>query len=177
MWEKVIKIIWAPWRIGYIEKAKSGVKEECFLCDAWKGIDKDKLGVYKGKNAMIIMNKYPYNSGHIMIFPKTHTAEIKDISLEERIEIFELIEISIEALRDVIKPQGFNIGVNLGRPAGAGLEEHIHIHIVPRWTGDTNFMSVIGNSKVIVEDIMMTTRKIKDALANVISERIKKLKN
>lgn len=173
MWEKVLRILWAPWRIDYIEKAKSGEKEPCFLCESWNGIDKDKLVVYRGKDSMIIMNKYPYNSGHIMICPKTHTAEISEISLEERIEIFELLELSIEALREAIKPHGFNIGINLGKIAGAGLEDHIHIHVVPRWAGDTNFMFVTGNSKVIVEDILTTTRKIREKLSAIIEEKIK----
>jgi len=170
------KIIWAPWRIEYIDRAKeeSGKKkeEDCFICSAWKGED-DELVVYKGKNALIIMNKYPYNSGHVMVCPKTHTPEISEISLEERIEIFDLIEKSIYALRQAIKPHGFNIGMNLGRVAGAGLEGHLHVHVVPRWSGDTNFMITCGNTKVIVEDIHSSMIKIK----NYLSDSLKGLEN
>lgn len=172
MWEKVLGIVWAPWRISYIEKAKSGEKESCFLCEAWRGVDKDKLVVYRGEHAMVIMNKYPYNSGHLMIFPKTHTAEIRELSFEEKAEILKLLELSIEAIRRAIKPHGFNIGINIGKIAGAGLEEHIHVHVVPRWAGDTNFMIVTGNSKVMVEDILMTTRKIRESLSSIIEEEL-----
>lgn len=174
MWEKVLRIMWAPWRIDYIERAKSGEKSRCFLCDAWNGLDMDKLVVHKGENAMIIMNKYPYNPGHVMIFPKTHTAEIEEVSVEERLEMFEFIELSVKALRSSMGPQGFNIGINLGRIAGAGLEDHLHVHVVPRWSGDTNFMVVIGNSKVIVEDVYVTTRKIRENLVSLIEEMRKK---
>jgi ATP adenylyltransferase len=167
------KIIWAPWRIEYIEKAKEGSqkdeKEKCFLCEAWRGED-DKLVVYKGKNAFVIMNKYPYNSGHVMICPKTHTAELENIPFEEKVELLELLELSMRALKKAIKPHGFNIGINIGRIAGAGLEEHIHIHVVPRWAGDTNFMSTCGNSKVIVEDINSSMMKIKNYLEEVLAE-------
>ncbi len=168
------KIIWAPWRIEYIERAKEkssstrdtqkkgkeSEKEDCFICSAWSGED-DELVVFKGKNALIIMNKYPYNSGHVMICPRTHTSELSSLSQEEKIEIFELMEKAIWALRKAIKPHGFNIGINLGRVAGAGLEEHIHVHVVPRWSGDTNFMITCGNAKVIVEDIKASMMKIK----------------
>jgi ATP adenylyltransferase len=161
------KIIWAPWRIEYIEKAKSGEKEECFLCRAWeKG---DALVVYKGKSTFVIMNKYPYNSGHIMVCPKSHVAELEDIPTEEKMELLELLEVSIRALRKAIKPHGFNIGINMGRAAGAGLEDHIHIHVVPRWIGDTNFMPICSDVKIIVEDINSSMMKIKNYLTEAIS--------
>ena len=157
------RLLWAPWRIEYIERAKKGEKEECFLCKAWR--EGDELVVWKGKKAFVIMNKYPYNSGHVMVCPADHVSEFAQISPEAQLEIFKLIQKTIDAMRKTIFPHGFNIGVNLGRVAGAGLEEHIHFHIVPRWNGDTNFMVTCSDSKVIVEDIRRSMLKIRDALA------------
>jgi ATP adenylyltransferase len=129
--------------------------------------------VYKGKKAFVIMNKYPYNSGHIMVCPKSHVAELEDIPAEEKMELLELLEVSIRALRKAIKPHGFNIGINMGRAAGAGLEDHIHIHVVPRWVGDTNFMPICSDVKIIIEDINSSMQKIKNYLNEAIIEEQK----
>ncbi len=166
------KIIWAPWRIEYIEKAKESLgtdkKDECFLCTAW--YNDDELVVYKAQNSFIIMNRYPYNPGHVMVCPKTHTRYLENIPEEEKIEMWKLLEVSIKALTSAIKPHGFNVGINIGRIAGAGLEDHLHIHVVPRWAGDTNFMPICGNSKIVVEDLKSSIIKIKSYLQEIVKE-------
>ncbi len=107
------------------------------------------------------MNRYPYNNGHLMVVPYQHTSEISSLSSEEKIELFNLLEISLNVLKKVMKPQGFNIGMNLGRLAGAGIADHLHFHIVPRWGGDTNFMPVVAHTKVISEGLEQTWEKLK----------------
>jgi len=144
-------IIWAPWRIGYIVKIK---KKGCFLCHSYKSRDDDKnFVVYRGKFSFIVMNIFPYNNGHLMIAPIRHLKDIASLTDEEDKEIMELIKKSVKILKKLLTPDGFNIGVNLGKTAGAGLENHIHFHIVPRWNGDTNFMPVISDTKVIPQSL------------------------
>jgi len=144
-------IIWAPWRIGYIVKIK---KKGCFLCHSYRSKDDDKnFVVYRGKFSFVVMNIFPYNNGHLMIAPIKHLKDITSLTEEEDKEIMELIKKSVKILKKLLNPDGFNIGVNLGKTAGAGLEEHIHFHIVPRWNGDTNFMPVISDTKVIPQSL------------------------
>jgi len=144
-------IIWAPWRIGYIVKIK---KKGCFLCYSYKSRDDDKnFVVYRGKFSFVVMNIFPYNNGHLMVAPIRHLKNITSLTEEEDREIMELIKKSVKVLKKLLKPDGFNIGLNLGKMAGAGLENHIHFHIVPRWNGDTNFMPVISNTKVIPQSL------------------------
>ena len=154
-------ILWAPWRIDYIEnchKETSG----CIFCEKPKEhSDKKNLIVHRGRDVYIIMNRYPYNNGHLMIVPYQHTNELGTLSENERIEMFQLLELSQNALVDVMKPQGFNIGMNLGNIAGAGIADHLHFHIVPRWGGDTNFMPIIGKAKVISEALEQTWERLK----------------
>ncbi|MCM8817963.1 MAG: HIT domain-containing protein [Candidatus Omnitrophica bacterium] len=142
-------ILWAPWRMGYILKIK---KDICFLCQEYNS-SKTKYIVYKGKYSFIVLNIFPYNNGHLMISPIRHIKNIEDLSNEEFHEIWNLIVSSIRALKKILKPEGFNIGLNIGKVSGAGLEDHLHIHIVPRWQGDTNFMPVISNTKVIPQSL------------------------
>ncbi len=150
--------LWAPWRIEYIKKAD---KTGCIFCEALKNPD-EKYVVKISKKAFVILNAYPYNSGHVMIAPIAHKAEFKDLTQEEILDIFELITQSIEVLREKINPHGFNIGVNIGRCAGAGIRDHLHIHIVPRWEGDTNFMPVLGDTKVIPQALKETQKILKE---------------
>ncbi len=145
------EIIWAPWRIGYINKIE---KRKCFLCYGYKSKkDKENFVVYRGDVSFIIMNIFPYNNGHLMVAPKRHIKDITSINQKEEIEIMQLIKKSVSILKKVLNPDGFNIGLNLGKVAGAGLDDHIHFHIVPRWNGDTNFMPVISNTKVIPQSL------------------------
>ena len=157
-------ILWAPWRSSYVENVDN--IEGCFLCHALKqdkGRWKEVLVLHKGKHSFVIMNKYPYNSGHLMIVPNQHTSDYESIDKETTTEMDDLLRLSLKVLKDVFKPHGFNIGYNIGRPAGAGLETHIHMHIVPRWNGDTNFMPVVGNTKVISQDLSTTYDRLKEA--------------
>ena len=153
--------LWAPWRIEYIKKAGDEEKEGCFLCSkpAEKN-DAANLILFRGQYCFIIMNSYPYNSGHLMVAPYRHVANLEDMSDAERNEQFELVSRSVAILKQVFKADGFNIGMNLGRIAGAGIDKHIHTHIVPRWAGDTNFMPVVGDIKVVNEALKDTYKKL-----------------
>ena len=143
--------LWAPWRLGYI---REGDKEGCFLCRILaEDDDRGNLLLKRGKSCGIVMNRYPYNNGHLMVFPFRHVAEPGLLNPGEKQESMDLAIEAVAALREVGRPDGFNIGVNLGRAAGAGVEEHLHTHIVPRWAGDTNYMPVVGAVKVIPQSL------------------------
>ncbi len=148
-----MKVLWAPWRFTYIKQL--GEKEEdetCVLCKIIREKeekDKENYVLYRGKYSYIVLNIYPYNTGHLMIVPYKHVPSITDLNDRELQEIFKLIKNSLNALKDAYNPDGFNIGANIGRDAGAGIHEHFHIHIVPRWRGDTNYMPIISDTKVI----------------------------
>jgi ATP adenylyltransferase len=153
-----MKLLWAPWRIEYIIRPR---EEECIFCIFPKeDNDRENLIVYRGDKCFIIMNKYPYNNGHMMIVPYRHISSPLELEEEEMLECMRLINLSIELLDGVMKPHGYNIGINIGKAAGAGIEDHYHIHVVPRWLGDTNFMPIIGDTKVIVEAVRETYDKL-----------------
>ena len=155
--------LWSPWRSKYIESFKSDEdKSKCIFCQMvdLNPDDKDNLLIHQGKLAFIVLNLYPYNNGHLMIVPKHHTNDFPGLTKDELAECMELLQKSEIALRKVMSPHGFNIGANIGRVSGAGIEEHIHLHIVPRWNGDTNFMPVIGEVKVISQDLLETKLKL-----------------
>jgi len=142
---------WAPWRLEYVQGEKDN---ECFLCRIAEETDDRANGLVKrGRCCAVVLNRYPYNNGHLMVFPYRHVAGIDSMNRDERIETMDLVAETIAALREAIAPHGFNVGINLGRVAGAGLEEHIHTHVVPRWNGDTNFMPVLGEVKVIPQSL------------------------
>jgi ATP adenylyltransferase len=146
--------LWAPWRIDYIRSEKEG---SCFLCRIFaEKNDRENLLLYRGETCAVVMNRYPYNSGHLMVTPYRHVAEPGDLTPDENLELAALTNCSIAALRKAMNPQGFNIGINLGESAGAGLKDHLHRHIVPRWTGDTNFMPVLGGPRVMPESLEAT---------------------
>ncbi len=150
-----MKKLWAPWRIEYIKNIEK--EKGCIFCLKPKEKNDEKNFILKrGEKSFIILNKFPYNSGHLMIAPYRHIGRIESLRNEEIIEIFGFLIISVSALKKAIKPHGFNIGLNLGKIAGAGFPGHIHFHVVPRWSGDTNFMPVIGETKVIPQDIEKT---------------------
>jgi len=151
--------IWAPWRIRYIQMEKSG---GCVLCEK-PGEDDDIMNyiLYRGKKNFIILNSYPYNPGHLMVAPYRHVAGLDGLAEEERNEHFEIVSRSIKVLRQVFDPGGFNIGVNMGKVAGTGIDDHVHTHIVPRWQGDTNFMPVLSDVRVLPEALSDTYDKLK----------------
>ena len=153
-------ILLAPWRIEYITDASKN--KGCIFCEVFKSSDDEKnLIVWRGKTSFVIVNKYPYNNGHLMVVPFRHTPEMSALDDEEKIELFDMIRLSQDVLRDVMEPQGFNVGMNLGRLAGAGIVDHLHFHLVPRWGGDTNFMPIIGDTKVISEALEKTWAKLR----------------
>ena len=146
--------LWAPWRIEYIRAPKG---KGCVFCTKSElGDDRDNLVLFRGENSFILMNLYPYSNGHLMIAPYQHTSETTDLSRTTNTEIMTLVNQSMEILKTTMKAEGFNFGANLGKAAGAGIEEHLHYHVVPRWTGDTNFMPVLGHTKVMVEGLQET---------------------
>jgi len=150
--------IWAPWRMEYIMMEKS---EECFLCEKPKQ-NSDALNhiLYRGKQNFVVLNSYPYNPGHLMIAPYRHVASLEELTDEELHEHIEIVVRSLKVLRQVFSPAGFNIGANMGKVAGVGLEGHVHTHIVPRWQGDTNFMPVVADTKVVSEAVADTYKKL-----------------
>jgi len=158
--------IWAPWRMEYVEVM--GKEEGCILCDKPKqGNDAANYILYRGDKNFIIMNAYPYNPGHLMIVPYRHIASLEELTAEELHEHFEVVSRSVRLLKQVFNPDGFNIGINLGKVAGAGIEKHLHTHIVPRWQADTNFMPVIADTKVIPEAMAKTYKKLKGAASSL----------
>ncbi len=159
-----MKVLWAPWRLKYI----TGDKEEgCIFCKKPKeGNDKDNLILYTGETSFIIMNRYPYSNGHLMTVPYKHTNNFSDLTQEERLELMDLTAKCLDILQ-VIKPEGFNIGMNLGKTGGAGIDDHLHFHIVPRWSGDNNFMPVIGDVRVMPEYLEETYETLRKHLKSL----------
>ena len=160
--ESDMKHMWAPWRIEYVRMEKP---KGCILCEKPKE-NNDTLNyiLYRGDKNFVIMNSYPYNPGHLMVAPYRHVANLEELTDEELGEHFQIVNRSIKLLRQVFNPGGFNIGINVGKVAGAGIDEHLHTHIVPRWQGDTNFMPVIADVRVIPEALAETYKKLKDGL-------------
>jgi ATP adenylyltransferase len=144
--------LWAPWRIGYITHKKP---LKCIFCQQPKKKKQDKKNfvIKRTKNAFSLLNIFPYNNGHLLVAPYKHVKDLRDLNREEILELMDLVKEALNLLDKKLKPQGYNIGLNLGRIAGAGFDQHIHIHIVPRWKGDTNFMSVINDTKVIAQSL------------------------
>ncbi len=166
--------LWSPWRSKYIEsfaneKQKGEKDAECLFCDMRQSRENDKknLVVYRGETAFVVLNLYPYNSGHLMIVPNTHTNELKGLNTEESSEMMALVKHSINILTETFHPHGFNLGMNIGRVSGAGIDCHIHFHIVPRWNGDTNFMPVLAETRVISESLEDTYEKVRTAFDKV----------
>jgi len=167
-------VLWAPWRMKYIEYARVEKSSGCFLCEAAKSDNlEEKLVVHKTESVIVIMNNYPYNTGHLLIAPARHVANFAQLSDSELLEMAVTLRNSLEWLRKALSPDGFNIGVNIGKVAGAGLEDHLHIHVVPRWIGDTNFMPIVANTKVIPEALADTYRKIVAAKNELASAQVR----
>lgn len=161
--------LWTPWRLHYVTEASRPVPG-CIFCDARERGDGDPLLVYAGERAYVILNKFPYNNGHLMVVPMRHVGRLADLDADELVELGRLAQAAEAVLTDVYQPHGFNMGLNLGRPAGAGVLDHLHLHIVPRWDGDTNFISVVGETRVLPEELPETARRVGDALARRLSD-------
>ena len=157
--------LWAPWRIEYITQPK---EPGCIFCTKPVEQQDDKnFIVHRSKTSFIIMNFYPYNNGHLMVVPFRHTADIAGLTSDEKLEMMDLLAMSKQALKQTMSPHGFNIGMNLGEVAGAGVKNHLHFHIVPRWNGDTNFMPIFGHTKVVSEGLAETWEKLKMAFDDI----------
>jgi len=157
--------IWSPWRFQYMAEVTLGKQLECFFCSAVKSSnDAETLVVYRGKKAFVILNRYPYTSGHVMIVPYAHVAELNLCDADALKEMMELAQRMEAAFRATYGPDGMNLGMNLGKAAGAGVEGHLHLHMMPRWIGDSNFMTVTGETRVQPEELTTTFEKLKRAL-------------
>ena len=153
--------LWAPWRLEYI--ARADVDEGCFFCRAAEASDEEGLVVHRGEKAFVLLNKFPYSSGHVMVAPYRHVGDFGELDNDEALEIHRLAGQALRALAAVYAPQGYNLGWNLGRIAGAGVLDHVHEHVVPRWAGDTNFMPVLADVKVLPEHLRETRQRLADA--------------
>jgi ATP adenylyltransferase len=156
-----MKHLWSPWRMTYIEN--HGKEDGCVFCNAQAKEDSaDNLIAFRGERAFVILNLYPYASGHLMVVPFEHKATLVELDSSTRAEMMELTSQCMAVLRKIYSPQGFNMGANIGQAAGAGVLDHVHIHIVPRWTGDTNFMSTTGETRVLPEALEDTYRRVRE---------------
>lgn len=166
--------MYSPWREVYMQS----FKEESYLCQSGKSIfadlapeeDEQHFVLHRAKKCFIIMNLYPYNCGHLMVIPYLQTPEFSDLDRETWLEVMELTDLSIRALKKVMRPHGFNTGANLGRIAGGSVDNHIHFHIVPRWDGDTNFMPVLADVKVLSNDMISTYKNLKAAITELLAQ-------
>jgi len=157
--------LWTPWRYQYIKEATSGVQPECIFCEAVASKDDaETLVVYRGAKAFIILNRYPYTSGHVMVVPYAHQATLTSSDPETLTEMMALAKRLEGALESLYHPDGYNLGMNIGRAAGAGIAGHIHLHVLPRWIGDTNFMTTTGETRVQPEELTTTYQRLRSAL-------------
>jgi ATP adenylyltransferase len=156
-----VKQLWAPWRLEYIKSADEVAG--CVFCAAVDGDDEERLVVRRAEKAIALLNKYPYSSGHFMVAPNRHVGEYGELEAEEVLELHRLAAAGMAALAKLYAPHGFNVGWNLGRTAGAGVVDHVHLHVVPRWGGDTNFMPVLADVKVLPEHLAETRRRLVEA--------------
>ncbi len=153
-----MKVLWAPWRMDYILSNK---EQKCIFCELPKQErDRDNLILYRSLHNFVMMNRYPYNNGHIMVVPYVHAPSFEALGDEILLDFMKVTRHSTESIRKAFMPEGFNIGINIGKIAGAGMEEHMHLHMVPRWAGDTSFMTVFDEVRVIPEHVMSTYDKL-----------------
>jgi ATP adenylyltransferase len=148
--------LWAPWRLEYVERADDG--PACIFCTP-----DEELVLERGEHAFVILNRYPYTSGHLMVAPHRHVGEYGSLTDEEALEVHRLAAVALRALGTVFRPDGHNLGWNLGRAAGAGVVDHVHLHVVPRWSGDTNFMPVLADVRVLPEALVESARRLREA--------------
>jgi len=157
--------IWSPWRHTYVTRAEDA--SDCVFCVAQSTEAGLALVVYEAPLTYVILNLYPYNSGHLMVVPRRHAASLSLLTREELNEVALLTQRSEQVLTEAFQPQGINVGMNLGRPAGAGIVDHLHVHLVPRWNGDTNFMSVVGEVRVLPEELPRTAARLRPLFAKL----------
>lgn len=162
--------LWAPWRMEYIENADGS---GCVLCanDDSSG-DRDRLILHRSSLSLVMVNRYPYTNGHLMVAPLRHTADLNSLNDAEMLDLFSITSLCRNILVEAAAPHGFNIGLNLGRAAGAGIDDHLHIHIVPRWNGDTNFMSVVSDVRVMPENLLKTYDRLLPGFINARKDQV-----
>ena len=160
--------LYTPWRLAYVTEA-SIVTPECIFCAALAAGDRETLIIHRGRRTFVILNKFPYNNGHVMVVPERHAGHLSELEIDELHELMELTQTAERALTATYGPHGFNMGLNLGKPAGAGVLNHLHMHVVPRWNGDTNFMAVVGETRVLPEDLPATAARLRDAFTRVLT--------
>ncbi len=160
--------MWAPWRIGYVTGDRSS---GCVFCRKIESNEDDaNFVLYRGEHNAIVLNTYPYNSGHLMVVPHAHVGELADLSLEAYAELWELTGLAARALQQALHPQGLNIGMNLGEAAGAGISDHLHMHIVPRWHGDTNYMTAVAETRVAPQSLEDSYRQLRPVIERLAAE-------
>jgi ATP adenylyltransferase len=163
--------LWAPWRMKYIEGMDVSGSQGCIFCDKpLEDNDEKNFILYRGITCYLILNVFPYNNGHLLVVPFCHTSEMEGLNSETRLEMMDLSALAVKAVKSIMRPDGFNLGINMGRSAGAGIADHLHLHVVPRWNGDTNFMPVIGSTKVISEGLEDNYRRVSEAIRSLKSE-------
>jgi ATP adenylyltransferase len=160
--------LWSPWRLAYV--TGSGESAGCIFCAAVDASDRDNLVVHRGASCFVILNLYPYNNGHLMVVPNRHVPSLAAASRDELVELIELTRRAEMALTEAYQPHGMNIGINLGKPAGAGIVDHVHVHLVPRWNGDTNFMSVVGSVRVLPEELEQSAVRLRPIFQRLAAE-------
>ena len=156
--------LWTPWRMTFLKAPKNTDANACIFCEkirADTSQDRENLVLWRGKRAFLLLNLYPYANGHLMVAPYEHTGELESLDAETLQEMMQLVNHGIRALKQTSNPHGFNVGANLGQAAGAGVKDHVHLHIVPRWSGDTNFMATLGETRVLPEALEDTYKRIK----------------
>ena len=154
-----MKVVWAPWRMEYVGSDQTN--EGCIFCPGNdRTQDEERLILYRGEWSIVLMNRFPYSNGHLLIAPLRHSSSFDSLSPDEKLDLFNMVERSMSVLREVMDPAGFNIGMNVGKVAGAGVEDHMHFHVVPRWSGDTNYITVLGEVRIIPEHIQATHEKL-----------------
>jgi ATP adenylyltransferase len=161
--------LWAPWRMEYILSTQDD-DQGCIFCEKpQETTDKENLIVYRSEYSFVIMNKYPYNNGHVMVVPYIHESDYLNLTEDILVDMQRLLQLSIRALNETMHPHGINIGINLGRTAGAGIDEHLHYHLVPRWNGDTNFMPVLSGTKLVSESLAASWEKLHTSFKKITS--------
>lgn len=162
--------LWSPWRLAYV--TGTSTSSGCIFCDAASAAapEPESLVLVRGRLAYVILNLYPYNNGHLMVVPNRHVGSLAAATADELSELMGLTRDAEIALTEAYQPQGINVGINIGRPAGAGVLDHVHIHLVPRWNGDTNFMSVIGNTRVLPEELAETKKRLQPIFTRLIRQ-------
>jgi ATP adenylyltransferase len=159
--------LWSPWRLAYI--TGGAASKGCVFCDASSDAEASPLIVYRGKTCFVILNLFPYNNGHLMVIPNRHIASLGTATADELAELIGLTRVAELALTEAYEPHGINMGINLGKPAGAGILDHVHMHVVPRWNGDTNFMTVVGETRVLPETLPDTAARLRPLFERIAS--------